>query len=159
MASAFTSVQFSSRWWNVHTTFTVFSFDYTARVLPVPELPMLSVIGNKHYFFSIVHRGYVDYPYMVLWQSLTEPLFFSSLFPDAEPTSLRVGTADITFTTCTRKLGFMISDNLSLDGHASTVCYSACVKIRRIGSIHKCLTNEDTQNSRLYLCSLKFRQL
>ena len=30
--------------------------------------------------------------------------------PNAQPTSLRVGSADSPFTTCTRNLGFMISD-------------------------------------------------
>ena len=53
-------------------------------------------------------------------------------FPNAQPTSLPVGSADIPFTTCTRNLGFMISDNMSLDEHISN---SAYVEIRRISSI------------------------
>ena len=47
-------------------------------------------------------------------ENKTEVLLIKSsetIFPDALPTSLRVGTADIPFTTCTRNLGVMISDN------------------------------------------------
>ena len=50
-------------------------------------------------------------------------------FPNAQPTSLRVGSADSPFTTCARNLGFMISD-MSLDKHISNVCRSAHVDIR-----------------------------
>ena len=35
-----------------------------------------------------------------------------SIFPDAQPTSVRVGTADIPFMTFARNLGFMISNNI-----------------------------------------------
>ena len=41
--------------------------------------------------------------------------------PGAQPTSPRVGTADIPFMTRARKLGFMISDNTTLDKHILTV--------------------------------------
>ena len=61
-------------------------------------------------------------------------------FPNAQPTSLRVGSADILFTTCARNLGFTISNNMSLDKHISNVCRSAYVEIRRIGSIRQYLT-------------------
>ena len=46
----------------------------------------------------------------------------------------------ITFTFWT--LGFMISDNTTLDKHISTVCHSAYVKIRCISYIHQYLTAE-----------------
>ena len=39
----------------------------------------------------------------------------------------------------------MISDNMSLYLHISNVCRSAYVEIRRIGSIHQCLTVEATK--------------
>ena len=67
-----------------------------------------------------------------------------TIFPDAQPTSLRVGTADIPFTTYVRELGFMISDNTALDKHISTVCRSAYVEIRRISSICQCLIVQAT---------------
>ena len=51
-------------------------------------------------------------------------------FPNAQPTSLRVGSTDIPFTTSVRNLGFMISDNMFLDKHISNVCRSAYVEIR-----------------------------
>ena len=87
--------------------------------------------------------------------------------PNAQPTSLRVGSADSPFTTCARNLGFMISDNMSLHLHISNVCLSAYVEIRRISSTRQCLTVEasktpsvfvlsklDTNNSLLSGCSL-----
>ena len=77
----------------------------------------------------------------------TETLFMKltrTIFPDAQPTSLRVGAADIPFTTYVRNLGFMISDNTALDKHISTVCRSAYVEIRRISSICQCLTVQAT---------------
>ena len=69
-----------------------------------------------------------------------------TIFPDAQPTSLRVGTVDIPsrVTTYVRQLGFMISDNTALDKHISTVCRSAYVEIRRISSICQCLTVQAT---------------
>ena len=43
-----------------------------------------------------------------------------------------------------KNLGFMISDNMRLDKHISTVCNSAYVAIRRIGSVRQYLTVEAT---------------
>ena len=65
-------------------------------------------------------------------------------FPDAQPTSLRVSTADIPFMTCVRNLGFMISDKMTCDKRVSTVCRSAYVAIRCTSSIRQCLTVEAT---------------
>ena len=62
----------------------------------------------------------------------TEDLLIKSnrtTFPDAQPTSLRVCSTDILFTTCARSPGFMIS-NKSLDKHISNVCHSAYVETR-----------------------------
>ena len=50
---------------------------------------------------------------------------------------LHVGSADIPFMACACNLGFMISDNMTLDKHMSNVCCSAYVKT---GSIHQYLT-------------------
>ena len=49
-----------------------------------------------------------------------EALFTKSsrtIFPDAQPTSLRVDTADIPFTTCARNLGSMILYYTTLEKH------------------------------------------
>ena len=80
-----------------------------------------------------------------------------TILPDAQPTSLRVGTADISFPTCARNLGFIISDNMTLHMHISTVCGSAYVEIRYTSSVHQYLTVETTKNYRLCLCSLQVR--
>ena len=66
-------------------------------------------------------------------------------FPDAQPTSLRVGSVNIPFATCARNLGLTISGNMSFDKHISIVCCSAHVKIRRISSIRQYLTVEATK--------------
>ena len=68
-----------------------------------------------------------------------------TIFVDIHPTSLRVDTADIPFTTCTRNLGFKISNNFTLDKHISRVCRSACVEIKRISSIRQYMTVEATK--------------
>ena len=87
---------------------------------------------------------------------------------DFHPIPLRVDTAGIPFTTCTRNLGFKIVNNLTLDKHISTVCRSACVEIKRISSIRQYMTVEaakplvcavllsrfDYRNSLLSGCSL-----
>ena len=38
-------------------------------------------------------------------------------FPNTQPTSLRLDSADSPFTTCARNLGFVISDNVSRQAH------------------------------------------
>ena len=64
--------------------------------------------------------------------------------PGAQPSSPRVGTADIPFTTCARNLGFMISNNVTLHKLISTVCRSAYVEIRSVSFIRQYLTVEAT---------------
>ena len=68
-----------------------------------------------------------------------------NLFPNAQPTSLRVGCADSPFTSCACNLGFVISDDMSLDKYISNGCRSAYVEIRRIDSIRQYLTVEATK--------------
>ena len=53
-----------------------------------------------------------------------------TIAPDAQPTSLHVGTANIHFMTCTCNLGFMISDNMTPDKHILNVCHSAYTEVR-----------------------------
>ena len=90
------------------------------------------------------------YKLLLLTDDKTEVLLIKSNGNDfsgrpAPPTSRRVGSADISFTTCARSLGFMISDSVSLDKHVSNVCRSAYVKIRRISSIRQYLTVDTTK--------------
>ena len=66
-------------------------------------------------------------------------------FPNAQPTSLRIGSAGCPFTTSARNFGFMISNNMSFDKHISNVCRSAYVEIRRISSIRQYLTVQATK--------------
>ena len=70
-----------------------------------------------------------------------------TILPDAQTTSLRVGTADIPFTTFVRRLGLLILDNFILDKHkhSSTVCRSVFVQIRRLSSVRQYLTVEATK--------------
>ena len=54
----------------------------------------------------------------------TEALLMKSnktIFPDAQPISLRVGTADIPSTNCARTLGFMIPDVMTLAKYISYI--------------------------------------
>ena len=66
-----------------------------------------------------------------------------TIFPDAHPTSLCAGTADIPFTTCAHNFGFTIlitfiqhailrsqADSLFLNKHISYVCHSAYVETK-----------------------------
>ena len=46
--------------------------------------------------------------------------------------------------------GFMISGNMTLDKHISTVCRSAYIKSRRIGSIRQYLTVESAKPLSLF---------
>ena len=71
------------------------------------------------------------------WWSLIE-----SFFLDTQPTSLRGHIAEIPFTNCVRNLGFMISDDMSLDNHISSVCCPAYVEIRRVSYIRHYLLKQ-----------------
>ena len=55
---------------------------------------------------------------------------YRASYPDAQPNSLRVSTADIHLSTCARNLGFMTSNNMSLDKHITTFCCSVYLEIR-----------------------------
>ena len=51
-------------------------------------------------------------------------------FPDAQPTSCLVDTADVPFTTRARNIAFVVSDNMTVDKHISAVRPSAYVALR-----------------------------
>ena len=73
-------------------------------------------------------------------------------FPKAQSTSLRVGSANIPVTTCVRKLGYMIADNISQQAHFK--CLSFYLRWNQTNQL--CQNN---RNSRLCLCSLQVRLL
>ena len=80
---------------------------------------------------------------MVLIQTLTALLKKSNrtIFPDDQPTSLRVGTADIPFTTCARSIGFMTSHNMTWQANFN--CLPFCLRENRpISSTRQYLTAE-----------------
>ena len=59
--------------------------------------------------------------------------------------SIRVGNSDVSFSTTARNLGFMISDDMSLDCHISLTCRSAYAALRQISSIRHYLTVDVTK--------------
>jgi hypothetical protein len=72
------------------------------------------------------------------------------------PTSIRVGHADISFTSQARNLGYFITDTMSLDIYVSHICRSAYVALRQIGSIRSFLTVEATKK---LICALVLSRL
>jgi len=61
------------------------------------------------------------------------------------PTSLQVGSSDIPFSSAARNLGYILSDDLSLNNHISHICRSAYTAIRQISSIRHYLTVSATK--------------
>jgi hypothetical protein len=61
------------------------------------------------------------------------------------PTSLQVGSSDIQFSSAARNLGYILSDDLSLNNHISHICRSAYTAIRQISSIRHYLTVSATK--------------
>ena len=154
LASAFSSVQFSSRWWlraGERPYNLYYTVDYTVRVLWVPELPMHSDIGNNHYFFSIVHSGYVDYQYTVLWQSLTE--------------RKKIRWRSTHFSSCWHwhyfhdlyTQAWFHDFRYHVSWQARFNCLTFCLSANQNNQLNPQVL--DNQKSRLCLCSLKFRLL
>jgi hypothetical protein len=61
------------------------------------------------------------------------------------PSSIQVGTSDISFSPSARNLGHILSDDLSLNNHISHVIRSAFAAIRQISSIWHFLTVNATK--------------
>ena len=72
------------------------------------------------------------------------------------PTSLTVGTTDIHFSSSARNLGYILSDDLSLNNHISHVCRSAYTAIRQISSFRHYLTVTATKT---LVCALVLSRL
>jgi len=72
------------------------------------------------------------------------------------PTSLQVGNSDIQFTPSARNLGYILSNNMSLDKHISHICRSAYTAILQISSIRHYVTVNATKT---LVCSLVLSRL
>ena len=64
---------------------------------------------------------------------------------DASLSSLKIGTAQVTFTDKARDLGFTVSSDLSLQSHVSAICQSANYEIRKIAAVRPFLSVEATK--------------
>ena len=75
----------------------------------------------------------------------TEALLFANKtakFPDPKPLSVRVGSVDIPFSSSARNLGFIISEDMSVEKQVSKICQLCYMEIRRISSIRHYLNVE-----------------
>jgi hypothetical protein len=71
----------------------------------------------------------------------TEALLFSRKTTSVSlPQSVHVGDVDISFAPSARNLGFMITSDMSLDKHVSTMCKSAYYELRKLSAIRHYLS-------------------
>ena len=82
------------------------------------------------------------------------PRSFSSTNP--KPSSLLVCSSEVSFSSSARNLGFILSDNMTVDAHISQVCKSAYTALRQISSIRHFLTLHATKT---LVCSLVLSRL
>ena len=78
----------------------------------------------------------------------TEAILFhskQSFSSDTAPSSVTVGNSQISLSNSARNLGFMISDDMSLNAHISHICCTAYIAIRQISSIRRFLTIQATK--------------
>jgi hypothetical protein len=93
----------------------------------------------------------------------TEALLFSGSSSQAPhlPSSITVGSSNISFANTARNLGFIMDTSLSMKMHISKVCQVCYFELKKIGSIRKFLTEDATKTlitscvlSRLDYCNL-----
>ena len=77
----------------------------------------------------------------------TEALLFSGFAAvnPTPPSSITIGSSEISFSDSARNLGFIVDSHLSMKQHITKVCQTCYYEIRRIGSIRKFLTLEATK--------------
>ena len=77
----------------------------------------------------------------------TEALLFSSSasLTSSLPSSITVGSSDISFTNTARNLGFIMDSTLSMKQHITKVCQTCYFELKRISSIRKFLTEDATK--------------
>ena len=93
-------------------------------------------------------RGWMSKNKLKLNDEKTEALLFhtkSSFTTSQKPASILVGQSDIDFSPSARNLGYMITDDMSLDTHITHICRTAYISIRQISSIRKFLTIQATK--------------
>ena len=73
-----------------------------------------------------------------------------------KPSSIQVCSSNIAFAPSARNLGFILSDNLTVDAHISQICKSAYAALRQISSIRQYLTLTATKT---LVCSLVLSRL
>ena len=76
-------------------------------------------------------------------------LFFSSC--TSKPTLIQVCASSIPFSSSARNLGFILSDDMTVDAHINHICRSAYIALRQISSIRKYLSLHATKT---LVCSL-----
>lgn len=74
----------------------------------------------------------------------------------SKPDSVRVGDIDISFAHSARNLGFILSDDMSLDAHVTNICRAAYIAIRQISCIRQFLTVDATKT---LLCAFVLSRL
>ena len=73
-----------------------------------------------------------------------------------KPSSIQVCSSNIAFASSARNLGFILSDDLTVDAHISQTCKSAYAALRQISSIRQYLTLTATKT---LVCSLVLSRL
>ena len=73
-----------------------------------------------------------------------------------EPELITIGSSNIPFSTNARNLGFILSNNMSVDVHINNVCRSAYAALRRISAIRQYLT---VQATTILICSFVLSRL
>ena len=79
---------------------------------------------------------------------------FSATVP--KPSSIMVCSSSVSFSSTARNLGFILSDDMTVDAHISHICRSAYAALRQISSIRQYLTLEATKT---LVCSLVLSRL
>ena len=80
----------------------------------------------------------------------------SSFQSQTKPTSLSIGSSNIIFTHSAKNLGFIISDDMSVDKQVNNICRSCYAALRRISAIRKYLTIHTTT---VLICSFVLSRL
>ena len=79
---------------------------------------------------------------------------FSSAIP--KPSSILICSSTVSFSSTARNLGFILSDDMTVDAHVSHICRSAYAALRQISSIRQSLTLQATKT---LVCSLVLSRL
>ena len=93
-------------------------------------------------------KGWMGENKLKLNDDKTEVLLFhskKSFSRISKPDHLQVGSSNISFSPSARNLGFIISEDMSLDAHISHICRTAYIAIRQISSIRQYLTLHATK--------------